>query len=155
LDESADITGKAQLLVITRFVCNGDITGQFLFCRPLSETTKGQVILDVVDSEFSSHDLSWKPRICICTDGAPSVSGGPRKDSSHCPSKIVFKHCFLHREALISKSVVPEALKVLDEKIKSRLLESRLFSAWELLHTTPTAHRSEVAISRVGAFEVL
>jgi hypothetical protein len=46
-----------------------------------------------------------------------------------------FTHCFLHREALISKSVVPEVQKVLDKMIKminyikSRLLQSRLFSA--------------------------
>jgi hypothetical protein len=31
---------------------------------------------------------------------------------------IVFKRCFLNREALISKSIVPEVKKVLDETIK-------------------------------------
>jgi hypothetical protein len=30
---------------------------------------------------------------------------------------IVFAHCFLHREALISKSIVPEFQKLLDETI--------------------------------------
>jgi hypothetical protein len=30
---------------------------------------------NVVDSYFSSHDLSWKSCITICTDSAPSVSG--------------------------------------------------------------------------------
>jgi hypothetical protein len=48
---------------------------------------------------------------------------------------IVCTHCFLHRETLISKSAVPEVLKVLEETIKmvnfmaSRPLQSRLFSA--------------------------
>jgi hypothetical protein len=73
LDKSTDITGKAQLLVFSRFVCNGDIIEQFLFCKPLSEITKGQDILDVVNSYFSPHDLSWKSCISICTDGAPSM----------------------------------------------------------------------------------
>jgi hypothetical protein len=75
LGESTDITGKAQLLAFGGFVCIGDITEQFLFCKPLSQTTKGQDILDVVDSHFSSHDLSWKSCISINTDVAPSISG--------------------------------------------------------------------------------
>jgi hypothetical protein len=58
---------------------------------------------------------------------------------------IVFTHCSLHTEALISKSVVPEVQKVVDEMIKmvnymkSRPLQSRLFpaqcSAMEAAHT--------------------
>ena len=35
LDEPTDITGKAELLAFIRFVCNEDITEQFLFCKPL------------------------------------------------------------------------------------------------------------------------
>jgi hypothetical protein len=31
---------------------------------------------------------------------------------------IVFTHCFLHRAALISKSVAPDVQKLLDEMIK-------------------------------------
>jgi hypothetical protein len=58
LDKSTDITGKVQLLAFSRFICNGDITEQFLFCKPLQETKKCQHILDVVDSYFISHDLS-------------------------------------------------------------------------------------------------
>jgi hypothetical protein len=60
LDKSTDITGKAKLLAFSMFVCNGDITEQFLFCKPFAETTKGQDILDVVDIYFSSQNLSWK-----------------------------------------------------------------------------------------------
>jgi L-asparaginase II len=47
----------------------------------------------------------------------------------------VFTHCFLHRETLISKSVVPKVKKVLDKMIKlvnhikSWPIHSRLFSA--------------------------
>jgi hypothetical protein len=75
LDESFDITGKAQPLAFSRYVCNKDITEQFLFCKPLPEITEGQDILDVVDSHFSSYDLPWKSRISMCMDGAPSLSG--------------------------------------------------------------------------------
>jgi hypothetical protein len=65
LDESTDITGKAQLLAFSRFACNGDIIEQFSFCKPLPEITKGQDILDAVVSYFSPQDLSWKSCIFI------------------------------------------------------------------------------------------
>jgi hypothetical protein len=136
--KSTEITGKSQLLALSRFVCNGDVTEQFLFGRPLPETTNIRDILDVVDSYFSSYDLSSKPRISICTAGAPSVSGSLKGFvalAKQTNPGIVFTRCFLHREALIPKSVVPEVQKVLDEMIKvanyikSRPLQSRLFSA--------------------------
>jgi hypothetical protein len=65
LDKSTDITVKAQLLAFSRSVCNRDLIEQFLFWKPLPETTKGQVILDAVDS---SHYLSWKSCIGICRE---------------------------------------------------------------------------------------
>jgi hypothetical protein len=45
LNESTDITGKAQILEFNRSVCNGDITEQLLFCKPLPETTKAKILL--------------------------------------------------------------------------------------------------------------
>ncbi|XP_042234779.1 zinc finger BED domain-containing protein 5-like [Homarus americanus] len=161
LDESTDITGKAQLLTFIRFVCNEEITEQFLFCKPLPETTRGQDIFEDVVSYFSSYDLSWKSCISICTDGAPSMSGSLKRFISLAKLKnpgIVFTHCFLHREALISKSVLPELQKVLDETIKivnyikSKLLKSRLFStlcsAMESAHTQLLLHTAVRWLSR-------
>jgi hypothetical protein len=100
-------TGKAQLLAFSKFVCNG-VTEQFLFCKPLPETIQGQVILDADDSYFTSHDFSWKSYISICTDGVPSMSGsleGFITLSKQNDPGIVFTHCFLHREALISNQL--------------------------------------------------
>jgi hypothetical protein len=56
--------------------------------------------------------------ISICMDGAPSVAGNLKWFVALAKQKIreiVFTHCFLHRKAFISKSVVPEAHKVLDD----------------------------------------
>jgi hypothetical protein len=57
-------------LKFSRFICNGDITEQFSFCRPLPQATKGQDFVDV-DSYLSFYDLLWK----LCMDGAPFMSG--------------------------------------------------------------------------------
>jgi hypothetical protein len=62
---------------------------------------------------------------------------------------IVFTHCFLHRETLISKSVVPKVQKVLDEMIKmvnyinSWPVQSRLFSA---LHSAMEAAHKQLLL---------
>ena len=161
LDESNDITGKAQLLAFIRFVCNEDITEQFLFCKPLPERSRGQDIFEIVNIYFSSCDLSWNSCISICTDGAPSMSGSVKGFITLAKQKnprIVFTHCFLHREALASRSLVPELQKVLDEMIKivnyikSRPLRSRLFSilcsAMESSHTQLLLHTEVRWLSR-------
>jgi hypothetical protein len=71
LDETTDITGEVHLLAFSRPVCNRDITKKYAFRKPLAETTKNQYILNVVVSYFSSHDLSRKSCIRVCTGGAP------------------------------------------------------------------------------------
>jgi hypothetical protein len=118
------------------------------FANHFHETTKGQDILDVFDSYFGSHDLSRKSCISICTDGDPSLLGGLKVFVTLAKQKNpgnVITHDFLHREPLISKSIVPEVQKVLDgtikmvNYIKSRPLQSRLFpalcSAMEAAHS--------------------
>jgi hypothetical protein len=70
--------------------------------------TKGQYIPDVADSYFSSHDLSWKSCISICTGGAPSMSGILKWFVTLAKQKntgIVFTHCFLQREASYFKII--------------------------------------------------
>jgi hypothetical protein len=71
----------------------------FYFANHTQETAKGQDILDIVDSYFSSHNLSWKSCISICPDGAPTISGSPKgfvalakqKNSGLCPSSSILE----------------------------------------------------------------
>ena len=48
VDESTDISGKPQLLAFIRFVDGSQIINQFLCCKELSLTTRGQDIFDVL-----------------------------------------------------------------------------------------------------------
>jgi hypothetical protein len=76
---------------------------------------------------------------------------------------IVFTHCFLHREALISKSVIPEVLKLLNKTnkmvnyTKSRPLQLRWFlslcSAMEAAYTQLLQHAELRWLSR-GFYEL-
>lgn len=136
VDESTDITDKAQLIGFIRFIEADDICEQFLFCRTLDITTTGQDIFESVTSFFNEHNLSWKECCGLCTDGAPSMSGRYKGFSARVlkenPS-IITTHCFLHREALVAKTCGEELTTVLNQTvkmvnyIKSRPLKCRVF----------------------------
>ncbi|XP_022160762.1 zinc finger BED domain-containing protein 5-like [Myzus persicae] len=136
VDESTDISGKAQLLVFVRMVVDDDIIENFFCCKTLPERTRGEDVFKVLDDHLLSVNLSWDNCIGICTDGAPSMTGSIKGFISLVKKKnsnIIFTHCFLHREALVAKSLVSDLQNILDQVvkvinfIKSRPLKSRLF----------------------------
>ena len=137
VDESTDIGGKAQLLAFIRYVNNEKITEQFFCCKELTETTTGQDIFDTLNKYLKETELSWKQCVGICTDGAPSMVGSIKGFVSLAKrenSDIITTHCFLHREALVGKTLGSDLKEVLNKVvkmvnyIKSRPLKSRLFA---------------------------
>lgn len=136
VDESTDVAGKAQLLVFIRYIAGNQITEQFLCCRELVQTT-GQDVFSTVSDYLQSVDLTWKSCVGICTDGAPSMVGTVKGFVSLVKKEnpdLITTHCFLHREALVAKTLGNELRSVLDDIvkmvnfIKSRPVKSRLFS---------------------------
>ena len=75
VDDSTDISGKAQLLAFIRYVNNEKIIEQFFCCKKLTETTTGQDIFNTLSKYLKETKLSWKQCVGICTDGAPSMVG--------------------------------------------------------------------------------
>ena len=75
VDESTDITGKAQLLAFVCFIDHEGIAKDFLCCKELPGTTKGQDIFDVLNAYLEYCELNWKNYVGICTDGAPAMTG--------------------------------------------------------------------------------
>lgn len=136
IDESTDISGKAQLIGFIWFIHNNKISNQFFFYKELIKHTKGQDIFEIVNSYFKQSNISWKICVGICTDGAPSMVGSIKGFitlAKQININIIHTHCFLHREALIAKTLPQELKAVLDQTItmvnyiKSRPLKSRLF----------------------------
>ncbi|XP_076352668.1 zinc finger BED domain-containing protein 5-like [Tachypleus tridentatus] len=137
VDESTDLSGKSQLLAFIRFIENDGIVEDFLCCRELPETTKGQDIYDALTSYLNHWDLTWEKCVGICTDGCPSMIASVKgfvtlvKQSQ---PNIFITHCFLHREALVAKAIGPELKEVLDmvvkmvNYLKSRPVKCRQFT---------------------------
>ena len=155
-DESTDISGKAQLLTFIRFIYDGQITEQFFCCKELPETTKGQDVFETLTSYLGSRDLSWERCVGICTDGAPSMTGSLKGFVSLVKQKnpsVVTTHCFLHREALIAKTIAVEMKTVLNQAVKmvnyvrQRPLKSRLFA--KLCKSMESAHVSLILHTEV------
>ena len=137
VDESTDISGHAQLLANVRFI-NGDaITENFLFYKRLPVNTTGEEIFRVTSDYFEQGGLEWKNCISICTDGAAAMVGRYKGFVSRIREKqpeVIITHCFLHREALVAKTLPADLASVLNTVvsivnfIKTKPLKSRMFA---------------------------
>lgn len=136
LDESTDISKMAQLLLFVRYIYEGSIHEDILFCRPLEGHTRGKDIYKKVNEFFEKEGLNWKNCVGVCTDGAAAMTGQDLGFTAFVKAgndHITFTHCMIHREALVVKKIAPElntvffdAVKIINF-IKSRALNSRLF----------------------------
>ena len=162
VDESTDINGHAQLLANVRFI-NGDaITENFLFCERLPVNTTGEEIFRVTSDYFEQGGLEWKNCISICTDGAAAMVGRYKGFVSRIREKqpeLIITHCFLHREALVAKTLPADLASVLNTVvsivnfIKTKPLKSRMFAnfMWRSggrSHEFVTSHGSSLAFTR-------
>ncbi|UYV61264.1 hypothetical protein LAZ67_1004155, partial [Cordylochernes scorpioides] len=139
LDETTDISNKAQLLAFLRFVDTGKIVNNYFFCKELKQRTTGADIFELVDENVMKYNLRWENCVSVCTDGAPAMKGSRKGLIAHVIKKnpnIKFVHCMIHREMLVSKSVPPILVTTLDEVvkvvnyIKSNALRSIIFSTF-------------------------
>jgi zinc finger BED domain-containing protein 5/7/8/9 len=121
IDESTDISNKAQLLAYLRMVMNGLIQNQFLFCSELKKTTTGQDVSKLLKKNIDSRGIKWENCVTVCTDGASSMLGCEKGFVAYVLKvnrnlKIV--RCMIHREAF----------KVVNY-FKSNSLQTRIFAS--------------------------
>ncbi|CAL9692042.1 unnamed protein product [Knipowitschia caucasica] len=138
LDESTDISGHAQLLANARFVDGDVIIENFLFCKSLPEKTTGEEIFRVTSEYLEQGGLKWENCISVCTDGAAAMLGRTKGFVSRVKERnpaVIVTHCFLHREALVAKTLPADLVPVLDDAVrivnfvKSRPMKSRIFAS--------------------------
>jgi len=75
INESTDISNHAQLIAFARVIDEGVIINQFLCCKNLPSTAKGQDVFDILTTHRKKHGLSWDSWVGTCTDRARSMVG--------------------------------------------------------------------------------
>ena len=121
LDESVDVSSVSQLMVFVRYAVGTSVKEELLFCSALNTSTKASDVLEKVDHFFNENEISWNNLCGVCTDGAPAMLGSKSGFRALVQSKatgIIFTHCFIHREALASKTLPRGLQDVLNVTIK-------------------------------------
>ncbi|XP_072380753.1 protein FAM200C-like [Diabrotica undecimpunctata] len=99
---------EIQFIASVRFICESNVIEQFLFYKDLPENTTGLDIFQLVNSYFITTGLSWLFCLSICTGDCPGHLTGLLALVQMENPDIIFTHSFLHREALVAKSLMPE-----------------------------------------------
>ncbi|XP_063050114.1 zinc finger BED domain-containing protein 5-like, partial [Engraulis encrasicolus] len=136
LDESTDIGNEANLLCYIRYICDGAVHDDFLFCESLQTNTTGEAIFDCLNAFICKNGLDWKKCVGICTDGATAMTAKHKGLAVRVRAVAPFaaaSHCCIHREQLAVKkmpqclrSVLDEAVKIING-IKGKALNTRIF----------------------------
>uniref|UniRef100_K7FYF8 DUF4371 domain-containing protein n=1 Tax=Pelodiscus sinensis TaxID=13735 RepID=K7FYF8_PELSI len=133
---STNVALCSRLLVFTQYMVEGDFKDEFLFCKILDTTTKAQVVMEIVNNLFEVHGLDWVNLVGVTIDGALAMLGsrsGFQTLVKQCAPMVTRVHCFIHREALVLKTL-PDQLNAIFKglvkvvnHIKSSTLNTRLF----------------------------
>ena len=137
VDESTDVANLANLLVYIRYLLEGTVKEDFLFCRPLVTRTTGEETFNLMNAFMRSNGIDWTRCVGICTDVAKWMTGKHTGLLAHIrkvsPS-VLWLHCSIHREALAAENMPADLLSVLNDSlklvnfIKARPLNSRVFT---------------------------
>ena len=136
LDESVDVSSVSQLMVFVRYAVDTFVKEEILFCCALNTSTKASDVMEKVDHFFNENGISWNNLCGVCTDGAAAMLGSKSGFQALVQTKatgVMFTHCFIHREALASKTLPSGLQDVLNITIKTvnfvknSALHTRLF----------------------------
>lgn len=137
VNDSTSSDGKCYMIGFVRFVDDNAIVSQFLCLKELNKNTRGKDIFNTIDYFFENNGISWSDCVGICTDGVPSMTGNMKGFVTMAKIKnplIIMTHCFIHREALMTKMLGSEFNSVLSNSvrmvnyIKGNTLKSRIFA---------------------------
>ena len=137
LDESTDVANCSQLLVFVRYIYDGDLKDELLFCKPLETTTTARDAFDTVGSFLQNHDISWVNVCGVCADGTPAMLGcrsGFQRLVINASPKAIRTHCMIHRQVLATKTLPQEFQDIMKSVVSvvnfvlTSASNSRLFS---------------------------
>ncbi|CAL9707870.1 unnamed protein product [Knipowitschia caucasica] len=105
IDESTDVTDKAQLLVYVRFLHKDkkELCEDLLGVTPLETHTRGEDIYAAIKEMLTKRGIDMKQVVSVTTDGAPAMVGKERGAVSRMKednSDLIAYHCLIHQTAL-------------------------------------------------------
>ncbi|MEE6510581.1 hypothetical protein FKM82_030541 [Ascaphus truei] len=138
VDESTDISDKANLMCFVRYDFANTTREEFLFCKPLTTRTTAEEIFNLIDNYINQNGIEWKKCVGLSSDGARAMAGARTRLFPRIKAvapDCVWVHCSIHREALAVKKMpllltatMQQCVRFINY-IKSRPLHSRIFSA--------------------------
>lgn len=140
LDESPDTGSGMTLLVYVRYAWQGDFVEDFLCCLNLTSHRSGlDIFTELEKCIVGQYKLNWKHCKGITSDGTANITGKHsrviKKLLEVTNNSAAWNHCFIHREALASREMPQNLMRVLRNAVKvvnfikgsslnSRLLET-------------------------------
>ena len=124
LDESTDIQNSSILLTYVRYIDHdeSDVKEDILSVSELLTHTTSSDIFKVLNGFIEEKGLEWKNCVGVCTDGAACLTGRNSglviKIKDIAGNNFSSTHCFIHRQNLASKKMVPELNEVLSHSVK-------------------------------------
>ncbi|XP_054992094.1 protein FAM200A [Sorex araneus] len=123
LDENTDIASYPVLLVYVRYVWQDDFIEDLLCCLNLNSHRSGlDLFAELEKCIVGQYKLNWKNCKGITSDGAANMTGKHSRvieklleATRNC---ALWNHCFIHREALVSKEIPPSLMEVLRNAVK-------------------------------------
>ncbi|XP_026371976.1 protein FAM200A [Ursus arctos] len=123
LDESTEIASGPTLLVYVRYVWQDDFIEDLLCCLSLNSHITGlDLFTELEKCIVGQYKLNWKNCKGISSDGAANMTGKHSRviekllEVTH--NSALWNHCFIHREALVSKEIPPSLMDVLKNVVK-------------------------------------
>ena len=151
-----DVSSVSQFMVFVRYAVRTSVKEELLFCSALNTSTKASDVLEKVDHFLNENEISWNNLCGMCTDGAPAMLGSKNGFRALVQSKatgVIFTHCFIHREALASKTlprglqdVLSVTIKIVNF-VKSSSLHTRLFG--KLCEDMESEHKNHLYYTKV------
>ena len=128
LNDSTDVSFYSQLLAFVRYVTEEKVVEEFLFCEPLTTTTKSIDVFNIVKDFVLNHGMTLDICGSLCNDGARAMLGN-KSGFTACVKKevphVTVTHCLLHRHALAAKLLQEQLKNVLSIAMSAILYKTK------------------------------
>lgn len=120
VDEATDSSKDCVFICYVHYADSMSLREGMLFCKYVKSRATADELFGMMDIYLSQHGLKWENCVGFCSDGAQIMSG-KRKGLGALIKRVApdaqWKHCVIHREALVSRQLSPELNEILTDVV--------------------------------------